>query len=183
MAYDFKPFKQELADVQEWLSGEFSGIRTGRATPALLDSIRVEAYGTKMPLNQVGNISVQDARTLRIIPWDASLAKQVEKAIIDADLGISAGADDQGVIVSFPELTSERREQLKKLIKDKTEQAKVSVRTERDKVWHDIQQQEKAGAITEDEKFRYKDEMEKFVTEANKTLDEMATKKEKEISQ
>lgn len=182
MAYDFKYLKEKVAEVETWLQQEFFGIRTGRATPALLDNIRVEAYGSQMPLNQVASVGVEDARTLRIAPYDATLAKDIERAISQSDLGVSVGADERGVRVSFPELTSERRAQLIKLVKDKLEDARISVKKVREEVWDDIQKKEKAKEMAEDEKFRAKDEMQKIVDEANRRLDEMAERKEKEIS-
>ena len=128
MAYDFKELKQKIEDTGTWLTEEYFGIRTGRATPALLDSVRVEAYGSKMPLNQVATISVEDARLLRVTPYDATLSKDIERAITQSDLGVSVGVDDRGIRVSFPELTAERRVQLLKLVGDKREDARISVR-------------------------------------------------------
>ena len=112
MAYDFKPFEKKIAEIIERLGRDLSGIRTGRATPAILDGIQVESYGTRMPINQVANIAVEDARSLRITPWDASQAKEIEKSITVANLGLSVGADEKGVRVFFPDLTAERRTQL-----------------------------------------------------------------------
>lgn len=181
MAYDFSNLKQKVTDTEEWLKKEFQGIRTGRATPALLDSIQVESYGARVPLNQVGNVGVEDARTLRVSIWNAEQIKSVEKAITDANLGVGVSSDEKGVRVTFPELTSERRETLIKLSKDKLEEARVSLRNERDNIWNDIQKQEKGGDISEDEKFLHKDEMQKLIDEGNKALDELGRKKEEEI--
>ena len=89
MAYDFKPFEKQITEITERLGRELSGIRTGRATPLILDGVQVESYGTRVNLNQVANISVEDARTLRVAPWDASQAKEIEKAITLANLGVS----------------------------------------------------------------------------------------------
>src|SRR3989344_7573292 len=97
MAYNFQPLKAAIATVEDWLKKEFQGIRTGRASPSLLDGVQVEAYGSRMPINQVGGISVEDARTLRISPWDMSQVKSIEKAIVDANLGVGVGSDDKGV--------------------------------------------------------------------------------------
>src|SRR3989344_6575316 len=98
-------------------------MRTGRATPTLLDAVKPEVYGTRTALRELGSVSVEDARTLRIIPWDKSITKAIEKGITDADLGVGISTDDQGPRISFPELTSERRTQLSKLAGDKTEPA------------------------------------------------------------
>ncbi|OGG54732.1 ribosome recycling factor [Candidatus Kaiserbacteria bacterium RIFCSPHIGHO2_02_FULL_49_11] len=181
MAYDFSPLKKKVADTEEWLKKEYQGIRTGRATPTLLDGVLVESYGSRMPLIQVGSVSVEDARTIRIAPWDQSQIKAIEKGVTDANLGVGVSADERGVRVTFPELTSERRGALMKIAKDKLEDARVSLRGERDRVWSDIQKKEKESEISEDEKFRYKDEMQKLVDEGNKKLDILAEKKRAEI--
>jgi ribosome recycling factor len=181
MAYNFSSFKQSIKDVEERLKKEYSGIRTGRATPAILDSILVESYGAKMPINQLGSIASEGPRSLKITPWEISQAKAIEKAILTSDLGLSASADDKGVRVIFPELTSERRASLIKIVKQKLEDARVSLRNERDKVWNDIQSKEKDGGMGEDEKFRLKNEMQKMVDDGNKSLEDVASRKETEI--
>ncbi len=183
MAYNLPQFKQGLKDVEEWLKKEFTGVRTGRATPAILDGVKVEAYGTEMPINQVANISVEDARMLRITPWDASQVKTIEKAILISDLGLSVSNDDKGLRVNFPELTSDRRAALIKIAKQKLEDARVTVRTEREKAIKDIDSQEKEKKISEDEKFRMKADLQKVLDDVNNTLDELFAKKEKEITE
>lgn len=180
--YNFSKFKNDLSEVENWLSKEFSTIRTGMASPALLDRVNVENYGSMMPLSQVSNIGVDDARTLVVNPWDTSQIKKIERAIVDADLGVSVSAGGTGIRVSFPELTSERRILLLKTAKEKLEKARVSLRAEREKVWEDIQKQEKDGEINEDEKFRLKEEMQKIVDEAGNKLESLFKKKENEIS-
>jgi ribosome recycling factor len=134
-----------------------------------------------VPLNQVGSMATEDARTLRISMWDASQSKDVEKAIVAANLGVAVAVDDKGIRVSFPELTSERRTSLIKIAKEKLEQAKITLRKHREETWSDIQTKEKQGGMGEDEKIRFKNEMEKLVQEGNKALDELASRKEKEI--
>ncbi len=181
MAYSFSSLETKLADIQKWLSREFGNIRTGRATPTLLDSIFVESYGAKMPIVQVASMTTEDARTLRVVPWDQSLLRAIEKAITDAGLGVSVGVDDKGVRVFFPELTNERRQALLKVAKDKLEDARISVKKERDFVWSDIQAKEKEGELSEDEKFKLKDEMQKRIDAMNGSLDEMLTRKIQEI--
>ncbi len=183
MAYNFANFKNSSKEVEEWLKREMSGIRTGRATPAILDNVRVEAYGSEMPVNQLANVSVEDARMLRITPWDMSQSKAIEKAISTSDLGLSVSVDDKGLRVSFPELTSERRLSLVKIAKQKLEDAKVTLRGEREKVLKDIDKQEKEGGMGEDEKFRLKAELQKLVDDSTKLLEEVFSKKEKEISE
>lgn len=179
--YDFEPFTQKTQGVLEWLQKEYRGLRTGRAAPALVDGITVESYGTRMPLNQIANIGVEDARTLRVTPWDASQVKDVEKAITSANLGVGVSSDEKSVRVTFPELTAERRESLIKLAKEKLEEARQSIRSAREEMWSDIQSKEKEGELTEDEKFRYKDELQNRVDKANKELDDLFQKKETEI--
>ena len=181
MAFDFSNFKNKAKDVEGWLSKEFSQLRTGRASLSVLDSVFVVAYGSPMPLNQVANIGSEDARTLRIAPWDMSLIQDIEKAITVANLGLSVAVDDKGIRVSFPELTTDRRTAIVKIANGKLEDAKVSVRKEREATWQDILNQEKLGGMSEDEKFRHKNEMEKITQETTKRLEELADKKEKEI--
>lgn len=183
MAYDFKDLKAGIKSTEEWLRSEFSGIRTGRATPALLDSVMVEAYGSMMPINQVGSISVEDARMMRVSPWDMSLAKAVEKAIMLADLGLSLAVDDKGVRIMFPDLTADRRIGLIKLAKQKLEDARITLRGEREKTIKDIEKREKDGEIGEDEKFRLKTELQKYIDEAGVALEALFVKKEKEIGE
>lgn len=182
MPYNFNTFQSKIKETENWLVKEFGTIRTGRASANLLDSIKVDSYGALSPLNAVGSISNEDPRTLRITPWDSSQIKEIEKAIIAANLGVSAVVDDKGVRVIFPELTGERREQLIKLSKQKLEDAKIAIRRERNEVHDDLQAKKKSGELGEDEMMRYKDQMEKLVTEANKKLDELFAKKEKEIA-
>ena|SRR3989344_2465119 len=181
--FNFTPFKNKIKEVEEWLKKEESQIRTGRATPAILDGVKVESYGALLPVSQVGSINIEDQRSLRVTPWDMSQAKAVEKAIVAANLGVSVSADDKGVKIFFPELTSERRTLLVKLAKEKLEEARKSLRMERDHVWEEIQKKEKEGGMGEDEKFRLKNEMQKIVDETNKKFDEMHARKEKEIIQ
>jgi len=183
MAYDFSKLKTGLASVEEWLMNEYHGIRTGRAAPAILDGVMLETYGSRQQLRHVATISVEDAKTIRVSPWDKSQVKGIEKAITEANLGLSVSSDASGVRVFFPELTTDRRAALIKLIRERLEQGRVSVRSERDEVWSDIQEKERAGDIAEDEKFRMKEEMQKLVDAMNQKLEEMAEKKEKEISE
>ncbi len=181
MAYNFTPFKQSIKDLEEWLKKEFASIRTGRATPTILDGIFVESYGSKMLISQIGSIAIEGARSLRIAPWDMSQAKAVEKAIMVSNLGLSVSVDDKGLRITFPELTTESRNTFVKMAKQKLEEARVTLRTEREKVWDDIQAKESEGGMGEDEKFRLKAEMQKIVDEANQKLEELALAKEKEI--
>ncbi len=183
MAYDFSKFKKALTGTEEWVKKEFSGIRTGQASPALLDGVKVESFGTFVPLMQVGSVMTEGARTIRIAPWDVSQSKDIEKAITIANLGVSVSIDDKGLRVNFPELTAERRVQIVKLAKEKLEEARKQIRLHRDEAMKDLKAKEKAGGIGEDEVFRHEKEIQKFVDEINKKLDEVYSKKEKEIMQ
>lgn len=183
MAYTFELFKTASEETIEWLTREYAGIRTGRATPAILDGVSVESYGTMMSLREVGSIGAEDARTLRISPWDPSQVKAIEKAIITANLGLSVVTDDKGIRVVFPELTVERREQLIKLAKSKLEDARVAIRKARDESMKDIESKEKEGGMGEDEKFKLKAELQKRVDDANRTIESLYEKKETEMKQ
>ncbi len=180
--YDFKPFEAKAAAAKEWLTKEYRGLRTGRATPAILDGISVSAYGSMMPLKQVGNVGIEDARTLRITAYDASLLKDVERAIVAANLGVGTAVDASGIRVTFPELTGERRQEFVKLAKGKLEDARKSVRMARDETKKDIETKERDSALTKDDKFRLTEELQKKVDKVNEELEEAFNKKEQEMS-
>jgi ribosome recycling factor len=172
---------KRLDEINEWLQREFAGIRTGQANPGLLDSVRVESYGTMVNLQQVGSLSVEDARTLRLSLWDTNQVRAVEKALQEADLGVSVATDSSGVRVIFPELTSERRAQLLKLAKSKLEDARVSVKAARDESMKELERRFKADEISEDEKFTFKDKIQKSVDDCNQKLEGLYSRKEKEL--
>ncbi len=183
MIYNFTPFKQKSTEIHEWLLREFAGIRTGRASPAILDGVLVEAYGSQMPVSQLATIATEEARMIRISPWDTTQTKPIEKAIIASGLGLSVTVDGVSLRVIFPELTADRRVALLKIAKQKLEDAKTTLRGERERVIKDIDAQEKSGTISEDEKFRFKTELQKMVDEAGRKLEEIFGKKEKEIGE
>lgn len=182
MAYDFTALKTQIKETEEWLARELGGVRTGRATPTLLDAVKPEAYGTRTPLTQLANVSVEDARTLRVIPWDASLTKDIEKAVTEADLGVGVSVDAQGLRVSFPELTGERRTQLSKIAGDKTEQARVTLRGHRTDALKSLDEAKKEGGMGDDELKRLKDEVQKLIDAGNEKFAELQKKKEDEIA-
>ena len=182
MAYDFSKLNKHITETQEWLAREYTTIRTGRATSAILDNVRVNSFGSLTPLNQVASIGVEDARSLRIVPWDKTVIKDIEKAITDSDLGVGVGADDLGVRVSFPELTSERRTMLVKLSKDKLEQARVTLRGHRTDAIKELEATEKEGGMGQDDEKRYKEELQKYIDKANEALEALSKKKEAEIA-
>ncbi|MBX4189294.1 ribosome recycling factor [Candidatus Parcubacteria bacterium] len=179
MAQNFSGFKQAAEATVHWLQGEFAGLRTGRATPNILDAVSVEAYGSKMAVNQLASVTIEDPRTLRVTPWDKAVVKSIDSAIRESNLGLSVSVDDQGLRISFPELTSDRRQSLVKVAKQKLEEARVRIRSERQKVLNEIEKSE-AG---DDDKARSKTELQKQVDDINKKLEEMSEKKEKEISE
>jgi ribosome recycling factor len=182
MAYDFSELDAHIKETEEWLTREFGGIRTGRATPVILDSVKAEAYGSRTPINQIASISIEDSRTLRVVPWDKDLNKAIEKAIQEADLGISVATDDQGLRVIFPELTAERRTMLMKVANEKMEQAKVTLRGHRSDAIKQLEADEKEGGMGKDDVTRYKEDIQKKIDAGNALLEAQAKKKHEEIS-
>ena len=182
MPYNLSPLKTKISEIEEWLSKEFSSVRTGKATPILLDNVMVDNYGSKTPIKFIASISVEDAKSLRVTPWDKAHVKAIETAIAQSNLGLSTAPDQIGLRVIFPDLTEDRRKALLKIVNEKQEEAKVSLRKERERVWNDIQDKERAGEISEDEKFRFKDELQKMVDGGNNSFDETVERKKKEIA-
>lgn len=165
----------ESNKILEWLKGEYAGIRSGQANPSILDSVRVDMYGSKMPINQTASILGEGPKSLLITPWDKSAIKAIDTAIREANLGVSVSANDQGVRVSFPELTADTRQTLLKLVKTKLEEARIRVRGDRQKLLNDMKD------LDEDSEKRAKDKLQKEVDDINKKLEEIAEKKEAEI--
>jgi len=180
--YDFKPIKEKTKGIEDWLKKEYMTLRTGIASPSILDTVQLEVYGTRMPINQIANIGVEDARVIRITPYDKSQSKDIEKAITLANLGVSVSVDDKGVRIFFPELTGERRTGLTKTAKAKLEDARINLRGLRDDTLKDIEKKEKEGGMGEDDKFRYKNEVQKIIDECGRNLESLLLKKEKEIN-
>lgn len=181
MQYNFSNFKIGLKKAEEFLGKEYSQLSTGRASVMVLDGVNIETYGSYQPIKNVASISVEDPKTLRVAPWDKNQIKAIEKAITLADLGLSVATDEAGLRVIFPQLTTETRQKLVKVLKEKLEEARITVRKERGDVWEEIQREEHDGKMTEDEKVRGKDELQKIVDEANKNLEALFEKKEKEV--
>ena len=171
MQYDFSNFKNELKKVEEFLSQEYSQLNIGRASPMVLDGVSVESYGSHVPLKNVASVSIEDPKTLRIVPWDKNQIKSIEKAIIGANLGLSVATDDLGIRVIFPQLTTETRQNLVKILKRKLEDNRITARQERENVLSDIETRVKESKITEDEKFRAKEELQKIINETNNNLE------------
>lgn len=181
MAYDFSSTKSNKEVILEWLKNEYKAIQTGRATPAVLDGIAIDVYGARTLIAHTGSVTIEDPRTLRVTPWDKSVVGLVEKAINEADIGLSVASDSEGLRVHFPSLTTETRTKLVKLLKDRLEDARVRVRSLREDVNKDIDKRNKDGEYGEDEKKRYRDEMQKIVDDANAELEFIFTKKETEV--
>ena len=181
MSYSFSHFHSKAKEVRDWLAKELAALRGGRATPAILDAVLVESYGSKIPVKHLASISIEDPKTLRIAPFDAGVLKELEKAVAGADVGLSVSADERGIRARFPELTSERRAALLKVAKERLERARINLRKERDAALQDIEAKEKLGGMGEDEKFRLKKELDKLTEGENKKLQEAFGRKEKEI--
>lgn len=181
MAYDFKKLEERIASLAHRFESEIASLRTSRASPVLVENIKVEAYGSVNPLKNVASVVNEDARTLLVQPWDKSLMETISKAIETSNIGTQPVIAKDSIRISFPPLTEERRKSLLKAMKEKLEEVKISLRKTRDEVWKDIQEKEKAKAISEDEKFRLKEEMEKRIKHGSDKLDQIASKKEREI--
>ena len=181
MQYNFSNFKLENNKIAEYLIKEYSQLNIGRASPMILDGISVESYGSYVPLKNVASVSIEDPKTLRITPWDKNQIKEIEKAIVSSNLGLSVAADASGIRVIFPQLTTETRQTLVKVLKEKLEESRITVRKERERVWDEIQKLEKEGKITEDDKFKAKEDLQKIIDETNKNLENIFEKKEKEV--
>ena len=177
--------------MEGFLVKEYNQLNIGRASPMVLDGVLVESYGLYVPLKNVTSISIEDPKTLRISPWDKNQIKDIEKAITGANLGLSVAVDDIGIRVIFPQLTTESRQTLVKVLKEKLEETRITVRRERESVLSEIEGKEPArnathsvaggGKLTEDEKFRAKEELQKIIDETNKNLEASFEKKQKEI--
>jgi ribosome recycling factor len=173
--------KPSFETVIEHLRLEFSQMRTGRATPALVESLPVEAYGSTMEMKGVGSISVLDAKTLVIEPWDKNLLKAIEKAIQASPVGINPVVDSKVVRLSMPVMTEENRKALVKAMKEKIEEAKVAARSVREKARGEIIEMEKGGELSEDEKFKLLEELDKLTKEYTDKVDDLGRQKEDEI--
>lgn len=179
----FQKFNVRAEEIKLWLQGEYANIRTGRATPVILDSVMVESYGQRQPLKHVSSISIEDPKSLKVVPWDKSQIPNIESAIKNANLGVSVAADSSGVRVSFPALTDESRKAMVKVTKEKLEEARISIKKEREMLWNAVTTMEKDSKISEDERFKAKDDLQKRVDEINKALDQAFEKKEAELTE
>ena len=181
MSVELKEYKEKMGKSIDSLASEYTSIRAGRANPHILDKITVDYYGQPTNLQSVANISVSAARTLVIQPWEASLIKEIEKAIMVSDIGITPNNDGKVIRLSFPELTEERRKELVKDVKKKGEGAKVAIRNIRRDANDMIKKQQKANEISEDEQKDAEDEIQKMTDEFVAKIDTMVEDKSKEI--
>ena len=181
MSFDLNAIRKRMEGAVDVLKGEFAGLRTGRATTSMLDPVQVEIYGSRMPLNQVGTISVPEPRMLTVQVWDASAVKSVEKAIREAGLGLNPQPEGSLIRVPIPALNEDRRKELSKVAGKYAEQAKVSVRNVRRDGMDTLKKLEKDKAISEDESERHAAAVQKATDDLIKKIDTMLTDKEKEI--
>ena len=181
MEETIQKIKPNLEKSVEKLKQELAGLRIGRATGALVESLIVDYYGTKSPLKQMASISIPDSRTIVIEPWTQDHLVNIEKAINNSNLGLNPNNDGKVIRLVIPPLTEERRQELVKSLHQKTADARISIRNLREDVWEEIQNLEKDGKISEDDKFRGKDDLQKMINEYNEIVKEISEQKEKEI--
>ena len=181
MSYDFSSAVTQKNTIIDWLKSEYRSIQTGRATPQVLDLVHIDMYGSRTQIAHAAGITIEDPRTIRVAPWDKSIIGSMEKAINDADLGLSVSSDGEGLRVHFPSLTTETRAKLVKLLKDRLEDARVRVRALREETNKAIDKDEKDGVFGEDDKRAYRDEMQGIVDTVNNELEDLFQKKEKEV--
>jgi ribosome recycling factor len=181
MSVELEQYEDKMNKSVDSLAGEYTSIRAGRANPHVLDKITVDYYGTPSNLQTVANISVSEARTLVIQPWEASLIKEIEKAILVSDLGLTPNNDGKTIRLTFPELTEERRKELVKDVKKKGENAKVAIRNIRRDANDAIKKQQKANEISEDEQKSLETDIQKLTDNFIKRIDDMIDDKSKEI--
>lgn len=177
----FKDVESKMNKCVEATRAEFGSVRTGRATPALLDRLHVEAYGQAVPLKQVAGVSTPDARTLLISAYDKSTVPEIRKAIEKSDLGLTPNIDGMAIRLIIPPLNEERRKDLVKVIKKKAEDGKIAVRNVRHKAHDDLKTQQKNGDITEDDNKRMQDQLQKMTDKFVKEIDNLVVSKEKDI--
>ena len=176
-----KQYEEKMKKSIEMLQEEFASIRAGRANPHVLDKLRVDYYGTPTPIQQVGNISVPEARVIVIAPWEKSLLKAIEKAIQASDIGINPNNDGNTIRLIFPELTEERRKELVKDVKKKGEECKVAVRNVRRDAVDAVKKMEKNGDITEDDRKDGENQIQKITDKAVAEIEKTVEAKSKEI--
>lgn len=180
---DLEDLKRRMRGAIDVLHSEFAGLRTGRASAALLEPLNVEAYGSKMPMNQVGTISVPDARMITVQVWDQGLVAAVERSILESGLGLNPSRDGNLIRVPIPQLSEERRAELAKIAHKYAEQARVAVRNVRRDGMDTLKKMERDGELSQDEQRAWGDDLQKLTDESIKEMDEALAAKEKEIMQ
>lgn len=173
--------KSDLEKAIGHFKEEMGKLRTGRANPALVENVMADYYGTKTPLKQLATINVPEPRLITISPWDKNSLAGIEAAIRASDLGLNPASDGQIIRINIPSLTEERRKDLVKVLNQKAEEARIAIRNVREDAWREIQEMEKTGIISEDDKFRGKDKLQKVIDEYNKRIEDLREGKEKEI--
>ena len=173
--------RQRMEGAIEALRREFAGVRTGKASPALLDSIKVEAYGSLMPLNQVGTVSAPEARMLTVQPWDKTMLKAIEKALCESDLGLNPSNDGSIIRIPIPPLTEERRKEFVKMLHKLTEEARVAVRNVRRDANDEVKHRQKDEGLSEDDIRREQGEVQKLTDQYIARIEELMKHKEAEI--
>ncbi len=181
MASNLGVYEEKMKKTISVLESEMKAVRAGRANPAILDKVSVEYYGAASPLTQIANVSVPDARSILIQPWDASILGEIEKAILKSDIGITPNNDGKAIRLNFPPLTEERRKELVKGIKKKGEDSKVAIRSIRRDALEDSKNQKKNGEITEDDVKNIEKDVQKLTDNYIKEIDDVIAFKEKEI--
>ena len=178
---DLQELEGRMTKSIDVFSQNLSEVRAGRANPAILNRISVEYYGVLTPINQVAGISVPEARTIVIQPWDASVLKSIEKAILASDIGLNPNNDGKVIRLNFPELTADRRKELAKDIRKMAEEAKVSIRSIRRDGMDEVKDEQKKSEITEDQKADFEDKIQKLTDKYVAEIDKLLENKEKEI--
>ena len=178
---DYTNIKEKMEKTISVLSEKFSEVRAGRANPAILNKVKIDYYGTPTPINQVAGVSVPEARLIVIQPWDASVLKEIEKAILASDIGINPNNDGKVIRLAFPELNEERRKELAKDVRKMAEDAKVAVRSIRREGMDTAKQEQKDGEMTEDELKQAENEIQKITDKSIEEIDKILETKEKEI--
>lgn len=173
--------QEEFGGALEFFKKEVSALRTGRANPAVLEVVQVEAYGIMNPLNAVGNIAVADARSIIVVPWDKGIVKAIEKGIIDAGLGLGVVNEGDKIRLTVPPLTEENRKELVKKLNERMEKTRINLRQARDQVKNLIEKAFSDKEISEDDKFRFMKELDEFSAKKNEELKELRDRKEKDI--
>jgi len=176
-----KEKEPEMDKVIDFVTKKIASFRTGRATPALIENIQAETFGQMMPIKQLAAISVPNARQLSIQPWDSSYIEAIEKAILREGAGLSPVVSGDAIIINMPQMSEELRKELSKALSQINDDAKRTIRKNRDEAWSDIQDKTREGLIREDDKFKAKDKLQEMVDKYNKKIDDLIDRKKVEI--